>query len=42
MNQLVQNLRASTFNLAPLSPTIGAEVDGIDLTLALSEIPSKV
>jgi taurine dioxygenase len=37
MNQLVQNRSVSTFSLAPLSPTIGAEVDGIDLTGTLSE-----
>lgn len=37
MNQLVQNFRVSTFNLAPLSPTIGVEVDGVDLTQPLSD-----
>ena len=37
MNQLVQSFRVSTFNLAPLSPTIGVEVDGVDLTQPLAD-----
>ena len=32
MNQLVRNLKVSTFSLAPLTPTIGAEVGDIDLS----------
>jgi taurine dioxygenase len=32
MNQLVRNLRVSTFSLAPLTPGIGAEVADIDLS----------
>jgi taurine dioxygenase len=35
MNQLVRNMRVSTFSLAPLTPTIGAEVGDIDLSKAL-------
>ena len=35
MNQLVRQLRVSTFSLSPLTPTIGAEVCDIDLTRPL-------
>jgi taurine dioxygenase len=35
MNQLVRSLKVSTFSLAPLTPTIGAEVGDIDLTKPL-------
>jgi taurine dioxygenase len=35
MNQLVRNLRVSTFSLSPLTPTIGAEVADIDLAQPL-------
>jgi taurine dioxygenase len=32
MNQLVRNLRLESLTLAPLTPTIGAEVSGVDLS----------
>jgi len=32
MNQLVRQMKVSTFSLSPLTPTIGAEVGDIDLT----------
>jgi len=32
MNQLVRSLRLSSLTLAPLTPTIGAEVSGVDLS----------
>jgi taurine dioxygenase len=32
MNQLVRNMKVSTFSLAPMTPTIGAEVGDIDLS----------
>jgi len=35
MNQLVRSLKVSTFSLAPLTPTIGAEVGDIDLAKPL-------
>jgi taurine dioxygenase len=37
MNQLVRHLKVSTFSLAPLTPTIGAEVADIDLTRTLDD-----
>jgi taurine dioxygenase len=35
MNELVRNLTAAAFDLAPLTPTIGAEVSGLDLARPL-------
>ena len=35
MNQLVRNLRLEGLTLTPLTPTIGAEVSGVDLSEAL-------
>jgi len=35
MNQLVRELRLSSLTLAPLTPTIGAEVSGVDLSRPL-------
>jgi taurine dioxygenase len=35
MNQLARSLQVSTFSLAPLTPGIGAEVGGVDLTQPL-------
>jgi taurine dioxygenase len=35
MNQLVRNMKVSTFSLAPLTPGIGAEVADIDLSKSL-------
>ncbi|THD68550.1 TauD/TfdA family dioxygenase [Phenylobacterium sp.] len=35
MNQLVRNLRVSTFSLSPLTPGIGAEVGDLDLSKPL-------
>jgi taurine dioxygenase len=32
MNQLVRNMKVSTFSLSPLTPTIGAEVGDLDLS----------
>jgi taurine dioxygenase len=40
VNELVHNLRLETLTLAPLTPTIGAEVSGIDLSWPL-EPPLK-
>ena len=36
MNQLVRTLEVEGLNLAPLTPTIGAEVSGIDLAKPLA------
>src|SRR6202012_3463886 len=41
MNQLVRSLKVSGFSLAPLTPGIGAEVAGIDLTRPLDAGPAK-
>ncbi len=35
MNQLVRNLRLESLTLTPLTPTIGAEVSGVDLSEAI-------